>query len=134
MRLYYVAGAFSAKTRAGVEANIRAAEELGIRAAKLGLYPVIPHCNTSHPAFELVQPYPFWIEGTLALLMRCDALITVPGWENSSGARGEVAWARGETGPWLVQVFYRIKRALTGVGRIPVFHHLLGATEWDACS
>lgn len=90
MKLVYVAGKFSAPTRAGVEANIAAAELVGIEVARLGLMPLIPHANTSHPQFEQVQPYPFWIEGTLELLRRSDALLTVSGWEASSGARGEV--------------------------------------------
>jgi hypothetical protein len=90
--LVYVAGPFSAPTREGVEANIDAAVELGLRVAEIGLYPVIPHANTRHPAFEKLQPYKFWIEGTVTLMRRaCDALILVPKWENSTGATEERA-------------------------------------------
>lgn len=88
--LVYVAGRFSASDRAGVELNIQAAALVGIEVARLGACPMIPHCNTAHPDFENVQPYKFWIAATLEQLRRCDALITVPGWELSSGARGEV--------------------------------------------
>jgi hypothetical protein len=87
--LVYVAGRFSAPDRARVERNIQLATELGIEVAKLGAMPVIPHANTSHPDFESVQPYQFWIAGTLALLRACAVCIMVPGWESSSGARGE---------------------------------------------
>ena len=52
--------------------------------------PLIPHANTAHPEFERVQPYPFWIAGTLELLRRADAVLTISGWETSNGARGEV--------------------------------------------
>lgn len=86
MILVYVAGPFSAKTREGVE------------VAKLGAYPVIPHANTADPRFEHVQPYQFWIEATMAMLRPCRVLITVPGWEASSGARGEVAWMTTQRG------------------------------------
>lgn len=93
MILVYVAGPFSAPTRDGVEANIARAVALSLEVAKLGAFPVCPHANTAHPAFEEVQPYQFWIEGTMALLDRCDALILTEDWERSSGARGELARA-----------------------------------------
>lgn len=89
VRLIYIAGRFSAPNREGVEANIRAAELVGLEVAKLGGYPLIPHSNTSHPEFEAVQPYDFWIDATKAMLCTCEALILVEGWEQSSGARGE---------------------------------------------
>ncbi len=89
MVLCYVAGPFSAKTRAGVEENIRRAVLAGIEVARCGAMPVIPHANTAHPEFEVVQPYTFWIEGTMALLLACSVVLMVPGWEASSGARGE---------------------------------------------
>lgn len=92
MILVYVAGPFSAPTREGVDVNILRAVDLGVEVAKLGAFPVIPHANTSDPRFEHVQPYEFWIRSTLALLSGCRALITVPGWENSTGTRGEVSW------------------------------------------
>jgi hypothetical protein len=67
--LVYVAGPFSGKgatreeQRADTELKIKRAEALGLKVARLGAYPVIPHCNTSHPEFEDVQPYQFWIDG-----------------------------------------------------------------------
>ncbi len=91
--LVYVAGRFSATDRAGVERNIAAAVAVGLEVAKLGACPMIPHANTAHPDFEHVRPYQFWILATMAQLRCCSALITVPGWEASSGARGEVAEA-----------------------------------------
>lgn len=99
--LIYIAGKFSAPMRDGVEANIRHAVSWAIEVAKLGGMPVTPHANTAHPDFETVQPYPFWIAGTMALLRRCDAILMIPGWEDSSGARGERAEASR-----LMPVFY----------------------------
>jgi hypothetical protein len=91
MILVYIAGPFSAPTRAGVDANIARAVDLAVEVAKLGAFPVCPHSNTADPRFEHVQPYEFWIDATMAMLRTCDAIITVDGWEKSSGARGEVA-------------------------------------------
>lgn len=87
--LVYIAGPFSGKDRNEVHANIHRAELLGLKVAELGAYPIIPHANTSLPAFEAVQPYTFWIEATGELLERCDAVLFTDDWERSSGARGE---------------------------------------------
>lgn len=92
--LVYTAGPFSAPTREGVEANIRAAVDLAVEVAKLGALPVCPHSSTADPRFEHVQPYQFWLDGTLELLRRCDAVILTPDWQRSTGARAEVAEAR----------------------------------------
>ncbi len=111
MKLIYIGGPFSGPTRSDVQANIRRAEILGLEVARLGAMPVVPHANTSHPHYEIVQPYPFWIEGTMALLRVCHALILTADWERSSGARGEhedavsrgmpVFYALGELKSWL---------------------------------
>lgn len=102
--MVYVAAPFSAPDRAGVEANIRSAEALGIEVAKLGAFPVVPHANTSHPDYERVQPYAFWIAGTMALLRACDCVLMHPDWQRSSGARGEHADAVARSQP----VFYAL--------------------------
>lgn len=54
--------------------------------------PVIPQANTAH--FEDLLPPPltsqeFWLDGTLELMMRCDAVVMVPGWQYSTGSIGE---------------------------------------------
>ena len=110
MIVVYIAGPFSAKTRDGVEENIAKAVQLGINVAKFGAFPIIPHANTAHPEFENIQPYEFWIEGTMKLLKQSDALITVTGWKNSKGAKAEVDWCIDN--------------------RKPVFHRLLSLAEW----
>lgn len=92
--LIYVAGRYRAATREAVAANIEAARQVGIEAARLGWYPVIPHCNTAH--MELATPGhddQFWLAGTLELMTRCDAVVLVPGWQNSAGTKAEMARA-----------------------------------------
>ncbi len=91
MILVYVAGPFTAGHGRTVAQNVYAAELCGLEVARLGAMPVIPHANTSFPDFERVQPYQFWIDGTMALLRVCRAVYLVPTWRESSGARGEVA-------------------------------------------
>lgn len=108
--LVYIAGPFSGADRTIVEANIRRAALRGLEVAKLGACPIVPHSNTSLPEYEHVQPYQFWITATLEMLRRCDALLTVPGWELSSGARGEVVH-------------------MIGRGK-PIFHDLISLGDW----
>jgi hypothetical protein len=109
----YVAGKFTGKTRGDVEQNIAAAVAVALEVARIGAFPVCPHANTSHPAFEELQPYTFWIDGTLELLRRCDAVVMVDNWRDSSGAKGEreealklglpVFYSVSELGEWLLE-------------------------------
>lgn len=86
--LIYVAGPFSAPNRASVDLHIQHAVEFGLRVARAGGMPVVPHANTSHPDYEHEQSYEFWISGTAKLMTRCDGVLLIPGWEGSRGARG----------------------------------------------
>jgi hypothetical protein len=113
VRLIYVAGKFTAPDRAGVQRNIAAAVAIGLEIARLGAMPVIPHANTSHPNFEAIQPYMFWIDGTLELLRRSDACVMVPGWEESNGAKGE----RAEAHRLGIPVFDTIAEFAESIGR-----------------
>jgi hypothetical protein len=91
MRLVYVAGRYRAPTTWERDCNIQAARRVGAEVARLGGYPVIPHSNTSH--FDGLCDDKFWLDGTLELLRRCDAVILARGWEQSSGTRAEKAEA-----------------------------------------
>jgi nucleoside 2-deoxyribosyltransferase len=91
----YVAGPYRAPTRAGVELNIHAARKLGAIAAEKGCAPLIPHSNTSH--FDEYLPAAgdkFWLDATLELLRRCDAVVLCPGWARSNGTLAEISEAR----------------------------------------
>ena len=91
MKVVYIAGPFRAPTAWGIENNVRRAEEWGLRVAEIGAMPLIPHSNTRF--FHGALPDAFFLEGTLELLRRCDAMFLIPGWEQSAGTRGEVALA-----------------------------------------
>lgn len=91
MKLVYVAGPYRAATAWGIECNIQQARDRGAEVVRAGAYPVIPHSNTSH--FDGLAPDAFWLDGTLELMRRCDAVLMCGNWERSSGARAEVAEA-----------------------------------------
>jgi hypothetical protein len=88
--LVYVAGPYRAKTAWDINCNIHKARVWGAALAKCGAYPVIPHSNTAN--FDGIADDSLWLEGTLALLTRCDAAIFIDGWRESSGSKAE--WER----------------------------------------
>jgi hypothetical protein len=87
MKVVYVAGPFRGANGWKIEQNIRRAEELGIRVAEAGAMPLIPHANTRF--FHGTCTDQFWLDGTMELLRRCDAIIMTENWEESSGAKSE---------------------------------------------
>lgn len=123
MKLVYVAGPYRAGSRYGVQRNIAFARLVGIQvvAQCLNCYPVIPHMNTAefdfNPTLKMTNDQ-FWLDGTLALMKKCDAVLLVrPNADQASaGTASEVAhaellgipvfrtlsdlkrWANGETG------------------------------------
>lgn len=91
MRVIYIAGPFTGPTPWDVEQNVRRAEAVALEVAKLGAAPLCPHANSR---FFHGQCTPeFWYAATMALLKRCDAILMIPGWENSKGSREEKQWA-----------------------------------------
>jgi len=83
----YIAGPFRAETAWDVERNIRRAEELAHQVWMAGMVALCPHTNTRF--FDGTGTDRLWLEGTLELLRRCDAVLFTPDWERSSGARAE---------------------------------------------
>lgn len=101
MKVVYVAGPFRGATPWDVAENVRAAERVALEVAKCGAMPLCPHTNTAHFGGQLTGQ--FWIDGTMELLKRSDAIIMVNGWEESSGSQDERAWALSVSLP----VFYQ---------------------------
>lgn len=90
--LVMVGGPFSAKTEEEVERNIIATEQLGFEAAEVGAACIVP--NSMGRTWKGTPSYEAWLEVTLSILARCDALLVTPDWERSSGTRREVEFAR----------------------------------------
>lgn len=91
MKVIYIAGKYRGPTAWAIEQNIRAAEEVAARVVQLGMMPLCPHSNTRH--MDGLAHDEFFLAGTLELMRRCDAVLLVPNWRDSAGARAEVAEA-----------------------------------------
>lgn len=90
--LIYIAGRFRGATPYDVRKNVEAARDVGLAVAHAGGYPIIPHTMTAD--FDKLLTDQFWLDGTMELLCRCDAIIMVPGWPTSVGATAELTEAK----------------------------------------
>lgn len=95
-KLLYLAGPYSEPDPVlNTNAAIReAARIMQATRAKDGTYPVLVFVPHVMMAYHLVQPmsYEFWLDYSMEILRRCDAVVRLPG--ESSGADKEVAEAR----------------------------------------
>ena len=92
MRQCYVAGSYSSPTEDGTRAHIRAALFCAYALTTSGWHPIVPHVMGSHEASwgtAMVRCR----EIILGLDPKRDALVVLPGWPNSRGAREEVQLA-----------------------------------------
>lgn len=98
VKLLYLAGPFGAPEGDPdplhtVNENILAASRIALEAARAGWMPVCPHKNSA--GFEHTEiPTAFWYEGDIALMLRCDAVLMLPGYERSKGALAELDTAK----------------------------------------
>src|ERR1035437_8896908 len=87
MLVVYVAGPFRAKNSWDMEQNIRRAEEIALEVWRAGFACICPHVNTRF--FQGAAPDSVWLEGDLAILKKCDAILMTPDWTKSTGAKAE---------------------------------------------
>lgn len=111
MKVVYVAGPFRCASKHvvgqqdcwGIQENVMRAMKLALEVWQLGAAAVTPHANTMF--FQNAAPDNVWLDGDLAILAKCDALIMTPDWQRSSGARAEHDFAE-QRG---MRIFYTIE-------------------------
>lgn len=88
MKVVYVAGPYRAPTAWGRQQNIHRAMEVAAEVWKLNAVALCPHANSSN--LDGIVPDQSFLDGTLELLRRSDAMILVDGWHDSAGTKGEI--------------------------------------------
>jgi len=87
MLVVYVAGPFRGAHHWEIEQNIRRAETLALEVWRAGFACICPHLNTRH--YQGVLPDHVWLDGDLAILKKCDAVLMTSDWMRSTGAKAE---------------------------------------------
>ncbi len=93
-KLVYIAGPYTAPHWSQVEINIERAREAAAWLATHRVPFICPHLNSAH--FDDIVPaveYDYWSRMYLEILKRCDAVLTLEGWQRSHGATLEIACA-----------------------------------------
>src|SRR3990172_575558 len=93
--IIYLAGKYSGN----IENNIDAARKIAIECWEKGYTCITPHLNTLHFERDCQCQYHDYLAGDFAIILRCDAVVMLTGWQDSPGARQERAWAEKHSTP-----------------------------------
>jgi hypothetical protein len=99
MKIVFIAGplttGWDGKDRSFIEGNILRAEAFQIALANAGVGAFCAHTHTSfHHEKGSTAPEAYYYQLDFEILMRAaDAVLAMPGWDKSNGAKKEVAWA-----------------------------------------
>lgn len=95
MQVAYVSGRYRARTIFGVIWNIWKARQVAIRYWRKGYAVICPHQNSL--LFDGKCPDETWLAGDVAFIRRLrphvDCIVMMQGWQESDGARHELAMA-----------------------------------------
>lgn len=83
--IIYLAGKYTGD----VDRNIADARKVAVACWEKGYATICPHLNTSHFEIDCGATYEDYMKGDMEILLRCDAIVMLPGWEDSPGARME---------------------------------------------
>ena len=94
--LVYLAGPIRPKGDQTLESNINNAKSIALELWKKDYTVISPHANSDLPislADKEVEALR-WLNGDLDIIARCDAVVVLPGWEESAGTKGEIEFAK----------------------------------------
>lgn len=89
----YIAGKYSAETLELIQANIDKAKAVAQELWGKGYAVICPHTNTAH--FDETEncTWETYLSGDEKIILRCDAVIVLDNYEQSKGAKREIAFA-----------------------------------------
>ena len=90
-----------------IQNNIMVAAALALELWRMGAAALCPHLNMAY--FQNAADDQVWLDGDLALLARCDAILMTPNWKGSAGARAEHKEAQIR----YIKVLYNVDEART---------------------
>lgn len=96
MKIVFIAGPYFGKgDRKEIEKNIRNAEKYQVALANSQVPFFCSHNHTEHFEEKASAPEEFYRKMDMEILKRCcDAVVALPDWETSNGARAEIKWAQ----------------------------------------
>ncbi len=84
MEVAYISGPYRADTVNGIWENVQAARKIALKYWRLGYAVVCPHMNTA--MMDGACPDDAWLKGHVEIMLRCDVVVMMEGWEWSKGA------------------------------------------------
>lgn len=116
MKFVYIAGPYMGtalhhdhRSYSEIDRNIAQARDALASLAQAGVGAFCPHTHSAH--FESIVPDvppSYWYELDIYFLQHCDAILMLPRWEESTGARKE----KGIAEAMLMPVFYTLEEAI----------------------
>lgn len=91
MKVAYISGPYRAPSIDGTYNNIHNARRIAREYWLKGYAVICPHMNTA--MMDGRDTDEMFLDGDIEILKRCDAIVMIEGWENSIGARMELAAA-----------------------------------------
>jgi len=93
-KVVYLAGPFTADTIEGIQHNIQIAKSVALALWKMGYVVMCPHTNAGGTEWlDSDLPESRIMFGDIVLMLRCDMVVLLPGWENSKGTQKELEFA-----------------------------------------
>jgi hypothetical protein len=106
MKIAYVAGPYRGKSKIKlihkwqVIFNIIRARDVAKELWKQGYAVICPHSNTA--LFDGIVPDEVVLDGDIEILKRCDLIVMIPGWRQSTGSLNELRIAQ----KWNIKAYY----------------------------